>query len=1241
MKKKSISLLIAVAMATSTLTPATVAFADTTSKIVRSAAEVKEVTEAPASTYGVTYDTHIEKRGWDKSVKVVTGDSIAVETMGDAGISGTIGRALRVEALKIEGTNLPEGASISYDVHQQSFGWSKVAKDGEIAGVTGKAKRAEAIRVTLKGMPGYAIKYQVHVQKKGWMDAVVTENGTELSEAKIAGTTGQGLRIEALRVQIVKTDAEKKAEIEAINAVAKAEATKDKLLKEEALEKVSKVEDSIVKAELTEKLDNLVIEDRVLADNIVAVSDTKISVAVTEGQEDIADKLKDSKIILTDSEGNELTATFAVLSEDGKTADYTIDEENKLVDAVTYTASSDVFEFNVDSFMARVASETYIKEVTEVTTKIVAGKTAEIYLQAKNQYGEEMEFDGKDDGIKVLVRKNGMPLLDSEVSISNGIITINKELKENDKLDLTVTNKIGEENVQVASISYVVGKEEEKVATAITNIVAKYSGVQANNHVIGEVAKEVMPDDEITLTPEIKDQFKNPMTGEEVRWVVEEGKDLITETSGSPIEVKRDAETLEFKAVKTGTLKISAYLENGEKFTYEVEIGAKQLQVLNLTENNTSINTYNLDENIIKEVTPNAGAILTPDMIKFDVKAGNDEVTAADVKVEAKLRGGKDESIKDDIVIVAKSYKAGTYKITPYVGESLEKATVKGDEITYTTTVDQEVASIDEVKFNEKELKTGKDLAKEIVFRNKHNEEVVLSSAKVKVTPDTGAKASVIKEEDKNILKINASVAKTYQVTISVEDVFASYKLTFAAPKLTTINAAGNITGTVAGDEESKAKYKEIKFLDQDKEAMDVKVNELKVKVTNSKKEEVTTSDLLTLGKKYSVDKVGQVTFEEASSSDNVVAIKVLPQTDLEEGIYTVTIEDAKNSKLADTFTVSVGAKRAVNTLDVKADETSVALDGKTVIRITPKDQYGEFFKLGAQNLEVEAKNCEVDSIQEDTNKDGDVIGYKVTLTGTEKGTANVKVSVVDNKKISNNVSVKVDSVGNLVANVTIDNTLLKDLYSTEKGNAKVALKAIAKDANNNVVPMSSNDLTWKVEAQKDAEGKDVTITATVNGNGELEVLQGTAGTVKVSVTTSNQKEAEIELNFSNEVAVAKAGTATLVNAAGDDKVVDADNTKEGIQVLLDGNGDKDGEADGTISFDVKAKDQYGEDFTVTTGVSAKTDDTSVVKVEVVGNTVKLTAKGAGTANVYITYNGDKIKLELTVTQAAVDAVTP
>lgn len=294
MKKKSLSLLIAVAMAT-TMVPSTMAFADTTAPVEDTQEpSYTEIKEAPASTYAVTYDTHIQKRGWDKSVKIVTGDQEDMEKFTDAGTSGTIGRALRVEALKLKGTNLPEGASIEYRVHQQTFGWSDVAKDGAEAGVTGKGKRAEAVQITLKGMPGYAIKYQVHVQKKGWMDPVVTENGTEVDKAAVAGTTGQALRIEAIRIQIVKTDEEKTAEVAAINAVAKAEATKTAEDIEAAKEAVAAVKDATVKAEQTAKVEAITGENpdqpevtELKVESVKGINEDYLTVAITAPTEDI------------------------------------------------------------------------------------------------------------------------------------------------------------------------------------------------------------------------------------------------------------------------------------------------------------------------------------------------------------------------------------------------------------------------------------------------------------------------------------------------------------------------------------------------------------------------------------------------------------------------------------------------------------------------------------------------------------------------------------------------------------------------------------------------------------------------------------------------------------------------------------------------------------------------------------------------------------------------------------------
>jgi len=181
-------------------------------------------TAAPASTYGITYEGHVQNIGWQKPARTTIGDQTDISLVQEA---GTDGQWLRVEALKLSGTNLPAGASITYQAHVQNKGWmdavttigNTAIESAKEAGTDGLGLRVEAFKITLQGLPGYAVKYQTHVQNKGWMDAVETENGTAITSASEAGTDGLGLRMEALRIELVKTETEKTAEIAEIDAL--------------------------------------------------------------------------------------------------------------------------------------------------------------------------------------------------------------------------------------------------------------------------------------------------------------------------------------------------------------------------------------------------------------------------------------------------------------------------------------------------------------------------------------------------------------------------------------------------------------------------------------------------------------------------------------------------------------------------------------------------------------------------------------------------------------------------------------------------------------------------------------------------------------------------------------------------------------------------------------------------------------------------------------------------------------
>ena len=133
----------------------------------------------------IVYATHVQSYGWEKEERY------------DGGISGTVGEAKRLEAIKIRNNTGLEG-SVEYQVHCQSFGWMDWAMDGDIAGLTGLAKRLEAIRIRLTGelAEQYDVYYRVQCQTYGWLDWA--KNG------QTSGSRGYGKRLEAIQIKLVE-----------------------------------------------------------------------------------------------------------------------------------------------------------------------------------------------------------------------------------------------------------------------------------------------------------------------------------------------------------------------------------------------------------------------------------------------------------------------------------------------------------------------------------------------------------------------------------------------------------------------------------------------------------------------------------------------------------------------------------------------------------------------------------------------------------------------------------------------------------------------------------------------------------------------------------------------------------------------------------------------------------------------------------------------------------------------------
>ena len=92
----------------------------------------------------------------------------------------------------------PEAAapcSVEYRAHVQNIGWQGWVADGATAGTTGRGLRMEALNIRLSGtgVKG-SIEYRTHVQDIGWQGWV--------ADGAQSGTTGQSLRTEAVSIRL-------------------------------------------------------------------------------------------------------------------------------------------------------------------------------------------------------------------------------------------------------------------------------------------------------------------------------------------------------------------------------------------------------------------------------------------------------------------------------------------------------------------------------------------------------------------------------------------------------------------------------------------------------------------------------------------------------------------------------------------------------------------------------------------------------------------------------------------------------------------------------------------------------------------------------------------------------------------------------------------------------------------------------------------------------------------------------
>ena len=143
------------------------------------ASENSAVTSSPS----ISYQTHIQDYGWQ-----------SWKSNGE--VSGTVGQSKRLEGINIKLSNI--NGSIEYKTHVQDIGWQDWKSNGQMSGTSGQSKRLEAIKVKLSGEAAnqYDVYYRVHAQDYGWLDWA--KNGES------AGTEGYSKRLEGIQIVLVK-----------------------------------------------------------------------------------------------------------------------------------------------------------------------------------------------------------------------------------------------------------------------------------------------------------------------------------------------------------------------------------------------------------------------------------------------------------------------------------------------------------------------------------------------------------------------------------------------------------------------------------------------------------------------------------------------------------------------------------------------------------------------------------------------------------------------------------------------------------------------------------------------------------------------------------------------------------------------------------------------------------------------------------------------------------------------------
>jgi hypothetical protein len=95
-----------------------------------------------------------------------------------------------------------------YRAHVETLGWLAPVHDGQVAGTTGSGLRLEALMIDTRKLPGVKIKASAHIQSDGTVNYGYIDHNT------IIGTVGKKKRLEAIMLDVEGLEAGKKLRVQ-------------------------------------------------------------------------------------------------------------------------------------------------------------------------------------------------------------------------------------------------------------------------------------------------------------------------------------------------------------------------------------------------------------------------------------------------------------------------------------------------------------------------------------------------------------------------------------------------------------------------------------------------------------------------------------------------------------------------------------------------------------------------------------------------------------------------------------------------------------------------------------------------------------------------------------------------------------------------------------------------------------------------------------------------------------------